>query len=277
MVVEMTSLQGLMGGHYALRDGEPEAVAAAIAEQYEAVSHTPAALAVAIADRADSLAGLFAAGLGPKGSNDPFGLRRSALQLIENLTANEQHFDLRAALNAAGALLPVEWSDAWLAETMAFISGRLEVVLREQGYPTSVVKAVIAEQAHDPLGASLAAAALAVAIADPDWENLLNAYARCVRISRPLGKTYALRPADLKLVEEQALLAAVEWEASVKDGTVGTLVASLRRLQPAIATLFDNVLIMDEDTAIRENRLALLQAVAGLADGVADLSVLEGF
>ena len=95
MVVEMTSLQGLMGGHYALRDGEPEAVAAAIAEQYEAVSTTPAALAVALADRLDSLAGLFAAGLGPKGSNDPFGLRRSALQLIENLTANEQHFDLR--------------------------------------------------------------------------------------------------------------------------------------------------------------------------------------
>jgi glycyl-tRNA synthetase len=277
MVVEMTSLQGLMGGHYALRDGEPEAVATAIAQQYEAVSTTPAALALALADRLDSLAGLFAAGLGPKGSNDPFGLRRAALQLIENLTANEQHFDLRAGLNAAGALLPVEWSDAWLAETLAFISGRLDVVLREQGYPTSVVKAVVAEQAHDPYGATLAAAALAEAVGEPDWETVLNAYARCVRITRPLGEQYTLRPADLKLVEEQSLLAAYEWEAAVKDGGVGTLVASVRRLQPTITALFDNVLIMDEDTAARENRLALLQAVAGLADGVADLSVLEGF
>jgi glycyl-tRNA synthetase len=277
MVVEMTSLQGLMGGHYALRDGEPEAVGRAIAQQYEAVSTTPAALALALADRLDSLAGLFAAGLGPKGSNDPFGLRRSALQLIENLTANEQHFDLRAGLNAAGALLPVEWSAAWLAETLAFISGRLEVVLREQGYPTSVVKAVVAEQAHDPYGATLAAAALAEAVGEPDWETVLNAYARCVRITRPLGERYTLRNVDLKLVEEQSLLAAYEWEAAVKDGSVGTLVASVRRLQPSITQLFDNVLIMDEDAAARENRLALLQAVAGLADGVADLSVLEGF
>ena len=273
----MTSLQGLMGGHYALRDGEPEVVAAAIAEQYEAVSHTSAAMAFALTDRLDSLAGLFAAGLGPKGSNDPYGLRRAALQIIENLTTNEQHFDLRPALNAAGALLPVPWSDEALADVMAFISGRLEVVLREQGYATSVVKAVIAEQAHDPYGASLAAAALTTAIGDPDWEGLLNTYARCVRITRPLGETYTVRPADLKLPEEQALLKAYEQEAAVKDGSVETLVASMHHLQPSITALFDNVLIMDEDAAVRENRLALLQAVAGLADGVADLSVLEGF
>jgi glycyl-tRNA synthetase len=98
-----------------------------------------------------------------------------------------------------------------------------------------------------------------------------------VRITRPLGERYTLRNVDLKLVEEQSLLAAYEWEAAVKDGSVGTLVASVRRLQPSITQLFDNVLIMDEDAAARENRLALLQAVAGLADGVADLSVLEGF
>ncbi|MEZ4595204.1 MAG: glycine--tRNA ligase subunit beta, partial [Chloroflexota bacterium] len=97
MVVEMTSLQGIMGGHYAKRSGENDAVAAAIAGQYSAVSSSRTGLALAIADRLDSLAGLFAAGLAPKGSNDPFALRRAALHLIENLIAHAQPFDLRAA------------------------------------------------------------------------------------------------------------------------------------------------------------------------------------
>ena len=277
MVVEMTSLQGKMGGHYALRDGESPEVAAAIAGQYEAVSNSPAGLALAVADRLDSLAGLFAAGLGPKGSNDPFALRRAALNLIENLTANQQHFDLRAGLDAAGALLPVAWSEAVRAEVLAFIGGRLEVVLRDAGYPASVVKAVLAEQTHDPYAASRAAAALAEATHAEDWETLLNAYARCVRITRPLKETYALRPDDLRLPEEQAVAASlVEAEASA-DGTVGTFIHSLRRMEPAITRLFDVVLIMDDDATVRENRLALLQRVAGLARGVADLSALEGF
>ncbi len=277
MVVEMTSLQGKMGGHYALRGGETPEVAAAIAGQYEAVSGGPAALALAVADRLDSLAGLFAAGLGPKGSNDPFALRRAALHLIENLTANEQHFDLRAGLDAAGALLPVAWSDRVREDVLTFISGRLEVVLRDAGYPASVVKAVLAEQTHDPYAASRAAAALAAAIGAADWETLLNAYARCVRITRPLKETYTLRAGELGLPEEQAVATGLAVAEADKDGTMDTFVDSLRHIEPAITRLFDAVLIMDDDPAVRENRLALLQRVAGLARGVADLSVLEGF
>jgi glycyl-tRNA synthetase len=277
MVVEMTSLQGKLGGHYALRGGESQAVATAIAEQYEAVSSTRPGLALALADRLDSLAGLFAAGLGPKGSNDPFALRRSALQAIENLTANRQHFDLRAGLDAAGGLLPVVWSEAVREEVMAFIAGRLDVVLREADHPTSVVKAVLAEQTHDPYAAQMAAAALAEAIHGPNWGGILNAYARCVRITRPLDKTYTLRSTDLGLPEERAVLAGLEEAERVKDSTGETFVASLQAMEPAITRLFDAVLIMDDDAAVRENRLALLQRVAGLAKGVADLSVLEGF
>lgn len=277
MVVEMTSLQGKMGGHYALRGGESPEVAAAIAGQYEAVSDSPAGMALALADRLDSLAGLFAAGLGPKGSNDPFALRRAALHLIENLTANRQHFDLRAGLDAAGALLPVVWGDKARAEVLAFIGGRLEVVLRDAGYSASVVKAVLAEQAHDPYATGLAAAALAEAMRADDWETLLNAYARCVRITRPLKETYALRPGDLRLPEEQALADALIAAEAAKDGTVGAFVTALRAMEPAITRLFDAVLIMDEDATARENRLALLQRVAGLARGVADVSTLEGF
>lgn len=277
MVVEMTSLQGLMGGHYAQRSGEPQEVAVAIAEQYNSVSRTRPGMAIAVADRLDSLAGLFAAGLGPKGSNDPFALRRAALHLIENLTVNRQQFDLRTALDAAGALLPVSWNEERRAEALAFIGGRLEVVLREAGYPISVVRAVLAEQAQNPYAASLAASALLKATRDEAWEMLLNAYARCVRITRPLEEIYPLRPADLRLPEEQALLAALHEAEGAADGTVETFVASLREMEPSITRLFDAVLIMDEDTAVRENRLALLQRVANLARGVADLSVMEGF
>ena len=277
MVVEMTSLQGKMGGHYALRGGEPAEVAAAIAEQYEAVSGTRPGLALAVADRLDSLAGLFAAGLGPKGSNDPFALRRAALHLIENLTANRQHFDLRAGLDAAGALLPVAWSDKARGEVMAFIGGRLEVVLRDAGHPASVVKAVLAEQAHDPYAAGQAAAALSAATQAADWETTLNAFARCVRITRPLKESYTLRPDALVVDQEMAVLGELLTAEAAKDGTVETFVASLRRMTPSITALFDAVLIMDEDAAVRENRLALLQRVAGLSAGVADLSQLEGF
>ena len=277
MVVEMTSLQGKMGGHYALRGSEPAEVAAAIAEQYEAVSATRPGLAVAVADRLDSLAGLFAAGLGPKGSNDPFALRRAALHLIENLTANGQQFDLRAGLDAAGALLPVAWSAPARADVMAFIAGRLEVVLRDAGHPSSVVKAVLAEQAHDPYAAGRAAAALSAATQTANWATTLNAFARCVRITRPLKESYVLRPDSLAVAEEQAVLDELLAAEAEKDGTVETFIATLRRLTPGITALFDAVLIMDEDAAVRENRLALLQRVAGLAAGVADLSQLEGF
>ena len=277
MVVEMTSLQGHMGGHYALRAGEPREVAAAIAEQYDAVSGSLSTMALAIADRLDSLAGLFAAGLGPKGANDPFALRRAALHLIENLTAHRQRFDLRAGLDAAGGLLPVPWTDKARAEVLAFVAGRLEVVLRDAGHPTSAVKAVLAEQAHDPYAAGLAAAALAEATRSDDWPTVLNAYARCVRITRPLKETYALRAADLAVPEERTLLNELMQAEAEKDGSVETFVASLRRMQPAISQLFEAVLIMDEDAAVRENRLALLQRVAGLAKGVAELGVLEGF
>jgi len=107
MVVEMTALQGIMGSHYARLSDESEAVAAALAEQYNPVSTTRPGLALSLADRLDSLLGLFAVGLAPKGSNDPFALRRAALGVIENLVANQMPFDVRQAL--------AEWQDFTLA------------------------------------------------------------------------------------------------------------------------------------------------------------------
>lgn len=276
MVVEMTSLQGVMGGHYARRSGEPEAVAAAIAEQYDTVSSTAPGLALALADRLDSLTGLFAAGLAPKGSNDPFALRRAAIQIVENLIANEQPFDLRAAIAAAARVQPAPAAAEVAGEVLAFITGRLEVHLREQGIPSHVVRAVLAEQAHNPYVAARAAAALQQATQAPDWPQLLDAYARSVRITRKEAP-FALQPDALAEPAELALLQAYEQAAAGADGTVDGFVAALRTLEPAITAFFDNILVMDEDQSVRENRLALLQQIAALASGIADLSELEGF
>jgi glycyl-tRNA synthetase len=283
MVVEMTALQGTMGGIYAARSGEEEAVAAAIAEQYQAVSRTRPGLALALADRLDSLTGLFAAGLMPKGSKDPFALRRAAIQTIENLLANEQAFDLGAGLQAAAALLPIATDEETVTAVLDFISGRLEALLEDQGYRPSVVRAILAEQRHNPHGAAVAAAALSRAGEAEDWPRLLDAYARCVRLIRSQPQEHTFRPEKLALPEEQALYAAYQVAAGQVDtateteGTVESLVAALRHLEPAISRFFDAVLVMDEDPAVRHNRLALLQHIAGLAHGIADLSQLEGF
>jgi glycyl-tRNA synthetase len=134
MVVEMTSLQGIMGGHYAQLSGESAEVAAAIAGQYNAVSRTRPGLALALADRLDSLTGLAAAGLMPKGSNDPFALRRAALQMIENLMANQVAFDLREGIAAAAQLLPIPADETVQNEVLGFVNGRLEGVLWEKNF-----------------------------------------------------------------------------------------------------------------------------------------------
>jgi glycyl-tRNA synthetase len=277
MVVEMTALQGIMGGHYARLSGEPEAVAVALAEQYNPVSATRPGLALALADRLDSLLGLFAVGLAPRGSNDPFALRRAALGVIENLVANQRPFDVRAALAEAAKLLPVPSATETIAAVLTFMNGRLEGILRERGISASVVRAVLAEQGHNPYAASQAAIALAEALTAPDWQEVLESYSRCVRITRQLQETLTVRPEALTMPAEKTLWAACQAAAASQDGTVPRLVAALCSLVPAITTFFIDVLVMDDDLAVRNNRLALLQHIASVPKGMADLSHLEGF
>ncbi len=277
MVVEMTSLQGIMGSHYARLSGESAAVAAALAEQYHLVSSTRPGLALALADRLDSLVGLFAAGLAPRGSNDPFALRRAALGVLENLMANQQAFAVREALAATAALLPVPSDTATQTAVLTFMNGRLEGLLRERGIPAAVVRAVLAAQGHNPYPASLAAEALAEASLAPDWQVVLEAYSRCVRITRSLEAALPVHPEAFGIPAEQNLWAAYQAAAALCDGTVPRLVEALRSLVPAITIFFVDVLVMDDDLAVRHNRLAMLQHIAALPHGVADFSQLEGF
>lgn len=276
MVVEMTSLQGIIGGQYARLSGESDSVANAISEQYSAVSSTRPGLALALADRIDSLVCLFAVGLAPKGSNDPFALRRAAIQIVENLIANEVKIDLREALLAAIPSLPVLANKETISEVLGFINNRLETYLLERGIRTPVVRAILAEQGHDPFSASRAAATLNEIVREDTWPPLLDSYARCVRITRDQPQ-YELRPDDLEMAQEKNLLAAFERASNTIDGSVASFVSALADMEPAISEFFDNVLVMDEDMRVRQNRLALLQKITGLAKGIADLSYLEGF
>ncbi len=286
MVVELTSLQGIMGREYARLSGEPEAVAGAIMEHYlprsqgDALPQTRPGLALGIASRLDSLVGLFAVGLAPTSSADPFGLRRDALGLVQGLAGLAQPFDLRPALQAAAGLMPVAVSDKVLADVLSFIRDRLYVWLRDQGLPHDVVSAVLAEQAHDPARATAASQKLAALAQASDWSDVFTAYARCKRIVRALPEVYPVAPEHYT---EPATLGLYEaWQHATRSThhdvrSVATMGQELRDLQAPINRFFTDVLVMAEDPAVRQARLALVQRVAALPDGIADLSQLQGF
>lgn len=277
MVVEMTSLQGIMGYEYALHSGETLEVAKAIREHY-GLPGTKPGLAIGLADRLDSLAGLFAAGLAPTGSADPFGLRRAALSTNQILMENNLDFDLRTAFTAAVEFLPQTVhpiSNSLITELLAFIAGRLRGQLLEQGFKYDVVEAVLAEQAHNPAKALTAIKQLTKWTQREDWPQTLAAYARCVRITRDQSEQYSVNSEQLSEPAEKELDAATK---SVKSfSSVDKFFNQLLPLIPAINQFFEAVLVMAEDPAVRANRLGLLQRIAGMAKGLADLSKLEGF
>jgi len=285
MVVEFTSLQGVMGKEYARKSGESDAVAQAIFEHYlprfagDVLPETRPGLVVGLANRLDSLVGLFAVGLAPTGSADPYHLRRDALGVVNNLIAAELNFDLREGLKAAAKLLPVEVSESTLKQVLGFIVGRLEGVLREQGYRYDAVAAVLAERGHNPYLAAETVRAFARWIERDDWMDILNAYARCVRIVREVRVTFPLHPDGFVEPATRRLYEAYQTcQAQVSPpSTVDELLIAFQPMIEPINIFFDKVLVMTEDKALRENRLALLQRIARLTKGIVDLTKVEGF
>jgi len=285
MVVEMTSLQGIMGRFYALHSGEPPAVASAISEHYlprftgDALPASKAGLVVGIADRLDSLIGLFAAGLAPTGTKDPFAQRRAAIGLVQLISAYDLDFDLNRWLKAAAERLPVAAAEQDLKACLEFISGRQRSSLIEQGYRYDVVDAVLAEQQNNPAGVLRAVKQLSQWVAREDWTTILPAYARCVRITRDQKQNFTVDPQLLEDPSEKTLfLALLKVEKSSRQaGSVNDLFEAFTPMIPAVNGFFDAVLVMAEDSRVRGNRLGLLQRVSALAAGVADLSRLEGF
>jgi glycyl-tRNA synthetase len=282
-----------MGREYARLSGESDAVATAIFEAYLPRSQgdsLPAAqpgLTLGLANRLDSLAGLFAVGLAPTATADPFGLRRDALGLVQALVGLAQPFDLKPAIRAAAELLPVPAGETVPADVLSFIRDRLYAWLRDQGLPHDAVSAVLAEQSHDPYRAAAAARELAELVKAPDWSEVFTAYARCKRIVRTLPEIYAVapehytEPATRGLYEAWQGLGVRSQESGVRsqgaETSIATLAEQLRSLYTPINRFFTDVLVMAEDPAVRQARLALVQRIAALPDGIADLSQLQGF
>jgi glycyl-tRNA synthetase len=278
MVTEMTSLQGIIGREYALRSGEKPEVAEAIGEQYQTVPKSKIGLAVALADRIDSLVGLFAAGLAPTGAKDPFGLRRAAIGIVQPLIEHNADFDLAEAVKKSGATQPIEVTPEAQKQILEFLAGRLSVVLKDMGYRYDVVDAVLAEQSNNPAGSARAVKQLQAWVEREDWREILPGFARCVRILKTVdNRPLTVDEGRFVEAEEKSLFQAIQSAAHRPPSTVEEFLNIVVKLIPSINAFFDKVLVMAEDEKVRQNRLALVGQIASLSKGLADLSKLEGF
>ncbi len=285
MVVDITSLQGVMGREYALQQGESPEVAEAVFEHYlpryagDKLPESKPGVVVGLADKLDSLAGLFAVGLIPTGSADPFALRRAALGIVQVLVEKAVSVSVRALLQAAAQVQPVPAGDEAIAQAHTFIVERLRVLLSDQGWRYDLVDSVLSARGDDPYRARQALEQLAGWTARPDWNDLLSNYARCVRITRELAEQFPLDVRRDPDPSTQALYRAYQSVAErvTPHSSVDEFFAAFAPIVPVISQFFIDVLVMHQDEALRTTRLALLQRISALTQGIVDLSKVEGF
>ncbi|WP_316979281.1 glycine--tRNA ligase subunit beta [Shumkonia mesophila] len=298
MVGEFPELQGVMGRYYALHDGETPAVADAVAEHYspqgpgDACPSKPLSVAVALADKIDTLVGFFAIGEKPTGSKDPFALRRAALGVIRLIVENGLRLPLTGIFEAARGLYagqgiaPAAALD--VKELLEFFADRLKVHLREKGVRHDLISAVFAVGGEDDFVRLLARVdALAAFLASEDGADLLTAFRRAANIVRIEEKK---DNASYAAAADQALLKqGEEIELSGKIGEIMPLVADeirrerfneamsiLARLRGPVDAFFDEVTVNCDEPALRKNRLRLLSTVRSALSEVADFSTIEG-
>jgi glycyl-tRNA synthetase beta chain len=290
MVFEFPDLQGIMGRYYALHDGEDEAVARALDEQYQprfAGDTLPASgtgQLLAIAERLDTLVGIFAIGQTPTGDKDPFGLRRSALGLLRILIEKQLDLDLRACIDTAANNFPAELDAASIADPLfSFMMDRLRAWYLDAGYDVHVFEAVHARQPQRPLDFDQRMRAVSSFRALPEADSLAAANKRIRNILR---KAATAIPAsyDSKLLHEpaeKALAAALQaldtqTRPLFEQRDYTNALCQLAALQAPVDAFFDDVMVMADDVTLRDNRLALLQALSELFLQVADISLLQG-
>jgi glycyl-tRNA synthetase beta subunit len=162
-------------------------------------------------------------------------------------------------------------------QILDFINGRLNVALKDAGYKYDAVDAVLAEQSANPAASARAVKQLQAWVGREDWSTILAGFARCVRITRDQKQTYKVHEKDLRDMEERVLYEVLNLQPAAFNGDVDAFLKVIVKLIPAINAFFDKVLVMAEEKIIMQNRLGLLQRIASLARGVADLSKLEGF
>ena len=318
MVGELTELQGFMGSYYAAHDGEDKNIVAAIGEHYSPVGSSdsaptnPTSVCVAIADKVDTLAGLFSIGEKPTGSRDPFALRRAALGVIRIILEN----DLRVSLNhlfgraiagcsvASAEVVPLAAGQNNVSvsavgfgggdnqktaeELTAFFADRLRVLLKDQNIRYDIIEAVFNDGADDDLTRMVARAkALVNFLKTEDGENLLAAYKRATNIvqieEKKDKKSYSGKPDEARLVEaaeKNIYIRFSELRVDIKplleDEKYEAAMQKLATLREPVDAFFDGVKVNDNDPKIRKNRLLLLSQFRELLNEVANFSKLEG-
>jgi glycyl-tRNA synthetase beta chain len=303
MVREFPELQGKMGRYYALAEGEDPRVADAIAEHYaplgpnERPPTAPVSIAVALADKLDTLVGFFALGEKPTGSKDPFALRRAALGAIRVIVENGLRLRLREQFLAAYRLYAAQPAfaagsaapaDDVAGELLEFFADRMKGHLRGSGVRHDLISAVFALGDEDDLVRALArVAALEAFLAGPDGANLVTAYKRASNIvgreEKKDGARYdgavdaALfgQPEETELSTELQRATAEIRAATAREDFAGAMTA-LARLRPFVDVFFDRVTVNADEPRVRANRLKLLSGIRDALGAVADFSKIEG-
>ena len=291
MVGEFPELQGVMGRYYATHHGEKADVAAACAEHYQPrfagdeLPTTQVGLIAAIADKLETLVGIWGIGLQPTGEKDPFALRRHALGVVRMLLEKQLPLSLSATLNQ----VQEQFADNAqvinsVAEVQAFMLDRLRGLLKDKGYAPAQIEAVLAKNPDDLSELMVQLQAVQAFAVLPEAQDLAAANKRCVNILRKAAeKNEAIAPSlnDSLLQEaaEQHLAKAMSSirpavEQAISQHDYAAALSALAALREPVDAFFADVMVMADDVAVRANRLKLLQDLAGLMNGVADISQL---
>jgi glycyl-tRNA synthetase beta chain len=289
MVGEFDDLQGVMGRYYALNDGEDPAVADALLEQYlprfagDAIPSSATGAALALADRLDTLVGIFSIGQQPSGSRDPFALRRSSLGILRIIIERNIDIDLKVALAAAAQQLALtDTSDEMLEQVLTYVTERLKAWYRDENITPEVFASVAAMGLSNPLDIDARVKAVDQFSRAPEAVALASANKRVLNILAKQGETKVVPKVDPALFEDPAeiqLAADIERLSRliaplVSERNYMAVLAALATLREPVDGFFDGVLVMADNLEIRENRLALLHSLRQLFLNVADISHL---
>ena len=288
MVFEFTDTQGVMGMHYARHDGEDEEVTVALNEQYmprfagDELPKSLVASAVALADKFDTLTGIFGIGQAPKGSADPFALRRAALGALRIIVEKNLPLDLEDLVKKSAALFGDKLTNqSVVADVVDFMLGRFRAWYQDEGIAVDVIQAVLARRPTRPADFDARVRAVshfrtldsaeALAAANKRVSNIL---AKADAAIGEINLTACVEPAE-KALAEAVLALRTEVQPLIAQGDYTAVLDKLANLRAPVDSFFDNVMVNAEDPALRQNRLAILNTLQGLFLQVADISVLQ--
>lgn len=288
MVFEFTDTQGVMGMHYARHDGEDEEVAVALNEQYmprfagDELPKSLVASAVALADKFDTLTGIFGIGQAPKGSADPFALRRAALGALRIIVEKNLPLDLEDLVKKSAALFGDKLTNKnVVADVVDFMLGRFRAWYQDEGIAVDVIQAVLARRPTRPADFDARVRAVshfrtldsaeALAAANKRVSNIL---AKADAAIGEINLTACVEPAE-KALAEAVLALRTEIQPLIAKGDYTAVLDKLANLRAPVDCFFDNVMVNAEDPALRQNRLAILNTLQDLFLQVADISVLQ--